>query len=174
MELSVRELEHKDIPLVSNYWTGASHDYLTGMGVDVYKMPTAEDFEKMLAAQLALPYSLKKAYALIWQADGKAIGHCNLNPSNYGDYAYMHLHLWDSSVRQRGMGSWLVQMSLPYFFRNMNLKTIYCQPYAKNDAPNRTLAKSGFIFVKEYITTPGSMSFEQSVRLWEIQRPENM
>lgn len=174
MDVSVRELEFKDIPLVSNYWNSASDTQLTHMGVDISKMPAIEDFEKMLAAQLALPYSAKRAYALIWEADGKAIGHCNLNPVTYGDHAYMHLHIWDGSIRQKGIGSALVKMSLPYFFSNMDIKMLYCQPYAKNEAPNRTLAKSGFIFVKEFITIPGSINFEQMVKLWEMQRPENM
>ncbi len=80
----------------------------------------------------------------------------------------MHLHIWNSEVRKMGLGTQLVKMSLPYFFKNMNLKKLYCEPYALNPAPNNTLKKVGFEFVKEYITIPGFLNFEQQVNLWEL------
>lgn len=172
--LSVRELMQDDIPLLADYWLTASDEHLMRLGADRAKLPSRENFVKMLEAQLALPYQGKNAYALIWEEAGRPIGHCNINPIAYGDYAYMHLHKWDNDGRQRGAGTALVKMSLPYFFKNFNLKTLYCQPHAENDAPNRTLEKSGFIFVKQYTTTPGAITFEQPVKLWEMPRPENI
>lgn len=35
-----------------------------------------------------------------------------------------------------------------------------------NPAPNKTLKKAGFELVKEYVTTPGPINFEQPVKLW--------
>ncbi|PZR09275.1 MAG: N-acetyltransferase, partial [Flavobacterium psychrophilum] len=32
--------------------------------------------------------------------------------------------------------------------------------------------KVGFTFVKEHITTPGSITFEQFCNLWEISKPQ--
>lgn len=48
----------------------------------------------------------------------------------------------------------------------MELKNIYCEPYAQNPAPNKTLAKAGFLFVKKYTTIPGYLNFEQEVNQW--------
>ncbi|MUV02499.1 hypothetical protein GN157_02150 [Flavobacterium rakeshii] len=59
-------------------------------------------------------------------------------------------------------------MSTAAYFNNLKLKKLYCQPNAFNPSPNKTLEKAGFRFVKEYITTPGSITFEQAVKLWEI------
>lgn len=59
-------------------------------------------------------------------------------------------------------------MGLPWFFKNLKLKKIYCEPYALIPAPNKTLEKVGFKFVKTYVTTPGRLNFEQPVYLWEI------
>ena len=39
-----------------------------------------------------------------------------------------------------------------------------------NPAPNKTLARVGFEFVKEYVTVPGSINFEQPVNRWEMTR----
>src|SRR4051812_29081329 len=79
--LTVKELDENNIPLIADYWFNATPEYLLGMGVDITKLPTREKFTAMLLAQLALPYPEKKAYALIWELDGKPIGHSNVNPS---------------------------------------------------------------------------------------------
>jgi RimJ/RimL family protein N-acetyltransferase len=60
-------------------------------------------------------------------------------------------------------------MTLPYFFQNFELKNLYCEPYALNPAPNKTLKKIGFQFVKQYVTIPGSLNFEQEVNRWELK-----
>lgn len=166
--LTVRELTQNDIPLLLDYWFTADDAYLNGMGVDVNKLPTPDEFDAGLNAQLSLPYPAKKAYALIWEANGKPIGHSNLNPVIYGNEGYMHLHIWNAADRKKGFGTDLVKLSLPYYFENMQVKKLYCQPYALNPAPNRLLQQAGFTFVKQYTTTPGYIAFEQPVNLWEI------
>lgn len=169
--LLVRELEERDIPLIINYWFTSTPEHLHNMGADITKLPTPEQFTNNLLSQLALPYNEKKAYALIWEVNGKPIGHCNVNPLFYGNYANMHLHIWDAGYRKQGLGLNLVKMSLPYYFNNLKIKKLYCEPYALNPAPNKLLEKAGFIFVKEHINTPGSINFEQLCNLWEMAKP---
>lgn len=170
--LSVRELEKKDIPLIADYWCNADDAYLEGMGVEVSMMPTREQFTARLEAQLALSYPEKQAYAVIWEYDGRPIGHSNLNPVVYGKEGAMHLHIWEPDMRKQGLGIDLVKMSLPFYFDNMKLEKIYCEPYALNPGPNKLLEKAGFTFVKEYTTKPGAITFEQPVKRWEINRPQ--
>ena len=122
----------------------------------------------MLSRQLSQPYKEKQAYCIIWEVDGKPVGHSNLNPVIFGEEGFIHLHLWSSDVRKKGMGIELLKMTLPRFFNNMKLKKICCEPYALNPAPNKVMAKLGFDFVKEYTTTPGWISFEQPVKRWEL------
>lgn len=166
--LSVRELQPDDIERIADYWLGASPEFLTGMGVDLDKMPPRAHWQTMLGAQLKQDYPEKQSYALIWELDGQAAGHSNVNKIVYGESASMHLHLWRPENRIKGCGTRLVKMSLPHFFRNMKLKKLYCEPYALNPAPNKTLEKAGFQFIKTYITTPGFLNFEQEVNLWEF------
>ena len=80
----------------------------------------------------------------------------------------MHLHIWDADARKKGVGTELIKLTLPYFFENCKLRQLYCEPYALNTAPNKTLEKAGFVFVKEYVTTPGMLNFEQPVNRWEM------
>lgn len=166
--LSVREIQEDDIDFIIRYWLKSDDAHLVGMGVDLAKVPSEEDWRKMLPTQLSQTYKEKQSYCIIWQADGKPIGHSNINKIIFGEEAYMHLHLWNSDGRKKGMGTQLVKMTLPYFFKNMELKKLYCEPYALNPAPNKTLEKVGFDFVKEHITIPGSFNFEQPAKLWEL------
>ena len=166
--LSVREIQASDIDKLVQYWLGSDPVYLEGMGVDVKKLFTKEQFTNMLLTQLQLPYEQKNAYCIIWESDGNAIGHCNTNPSQFGKEANMHLHLWHSDSRKKGLGLSLLRMTIPYFFKNLQLKQLICEPYAFNPAPHKTLEKLGFIFEKEYVTVPGSINFEQPVKRWVL------
>lgn len=168
-QLSVREIQQSDIPLLINYWLTAGDDFLRGMGADPAKMPAREEWIKMLNEQLQTGYPEKKSYALIWLVDGRPVGHSNVNKIIFGQEAYMHLHLWDASLRGTGYGVAFVKMGIPYFFKNLQLKKLYCEPYAHNAAPNKTLPKAGFKFVKSYVTVPGFLNFEQEVNLWEME-----
>jgi len=166
--LSVREIQESDIDLITQYWQGADSSFLHGMGADINKLPTKEQLSQMLSEQICQPYDKKQSYCIILTVNNKPIGHSNINKIVFGKEAYMHLHIWDAENRNKGYGEKLVKMALPHFFEKMYLKKLYCEPYSLNPSPNKTLAKIGFQFIKEYITTPGYINFEQPVNLWEL------
>lgn len=168
--LSAREMRLTDVALIADYWLQSEPSFLRGMGVDMSKMPSREALADMLTRQYDLPLREKDSYCIIWEINGIPSGHCNTNPFLFGKEAWMHLHLWRSAERTKGMGAKFVGLTLPYFFQNLELKQLYCEPYALNEAPNKTLPKAGFSLVKEYITIPGSLSFEQPVKRWEMKR----
>lgn len=170
LSLSVREIEDSDIPLITDYWLSADAEFLRGMGADITKLPSREQWREMLSTQLRQPYQEKQSYATIWLADGEPVGHCNVNKIVFGKEAYMHLHLWRVGARQKGMGTTLLKLSLPYFFANLQLEKVICEPYALNPAPNKTLARVGFRLINEYTTVPGMINFEQPVKRWELTR----
>ncbi|WP_439882927.1 GNAT family N-acetyltransferase [Pontibacter sp. MBLB2868] len=166
--ISVRELQVSDVEEILKYWFESDNDHLISMGVDLNKMPDKAEFEKMLLSQIDQAYNEKQSYCLIWLLNNKPVGHSNVNRIKYGEEAYMHLHIWNAGIRRQGLGKELVKMTLPFFFDNLKLKKLYCEPYALNPAPNKTLEKVGFNFIKEYTTIPGSLNFEQKVIRWEL------
>ena len=172
MTLSTRPIQHTDIPFLVNYWLSADEEFLKGMGADIKKLPSREVWEQMLKEQIQAPLPQKQSYCIIWLRDEVPIGHSNVNRIIYEEEAYMHLHLWDQGIRQKGLGTELVRKTLPWFFNDLSLKDLYCEPYALNPAPNRILEKSGFSLVKEYTTTPGWLNFEQPVKKWHLSIDE--
>lgn len=166
--LRVREIEAADIPYLVDYWLYSDPEHLVAMGVDLDKLPKEDELEEMLGSQLGLPLSEKKSYALIWEQNGEPVGHCNVNQIEFGKQAHMHLHLWQADNRKAGIGSALVKKSIPVFFENLELETLICEPYTLNPAPNKTLEKIGFTFIKSHTCVPGYLNFEQEVNRWEM------
>lgn len=166
--LSVREIEAGDVELIAGYWLSAGDDYLRGMGADPAKRPEREQLLQMLAAQLDQSYQQKQSYCIVWLVNDRPAGHSNVNKIVWGEEAYMHLHLWHPEARHKGWGPELVKMTLPYFFENLQLKKICCEPYTLNPSPNKVLEKAGFELISQYTTTPGWINFEQPVNHWEM------
>jgi len=166
--LSVRELQEQDISSIAKYWLESDKGYLEAMGVDTSKLPSRNDWTKMLKEQLSTVMKEKKSYCIIWQVDDNPVGHCNVNPVLFGKEAYMHLHLWNMGEREKGFGTELIKMTVPHFFENLQLEQLYCEPNALNPSPNRALEKVGFEFVKKYITTPSPITYEQPVNRWKL------
>ena len=157
-----------DIEHLADYWTNSPREYLTGMGVDISKLPARESFISMLTEQFHKPLEEKRAYCIIWLKDDQPVGHSNTNPTFYGREANMHLHLWQPENRRKGLGEIFLQMTIPLFFKNLKLEKLICEPYALNPAPHKSLKKLGFELEKEYITVPGAINFEQPVKRWVL------
>jgi RimJ/RimL family protein N-acetyltransferase len=166
--LSVREMQLSDVLPFISYWYDADPVYLYNMGVDINKMPSREHFHQMVLEQLSLPVNQRRSYNIIWENNGVSIGHSNTNPTVYGEEGKMHLHLWFPSERKKGIGTELVKLSIRHYFGTLKLKTLWCEPHALNVAPNKTLEKAGFKFVKEYVTIPGFVCYEQPVKQWKM------
>ena len=167
--LSIREIQEQDIEAITNYWLKSSPAFMQSMGVDLSKIPNRDQWREMLMEQLNQPYEEKSSYCIIWEVDGKAVGHSNINKIIFGEEAYMHLHIWYDDVRKKGFGTSFIKLTIPWFFEKYRLKMLYCEPYALNAAPNKILEKIGFKFLKEYITIPGWLNFEQPVKRWVMR-----
>lgn len=166
MKISVREMKISDVESVVNYFLRATPDFLRGMGADPDKIPDKVVWVQLLKDELKKAKENKEFYYIIWLMDDQPIGHSNINKIQFGDSAFMHLHLWKNNKRQRGTGTQFLHITIPYYFKNFNLKKLYFEPYALNPAPNKILPKVGFDFVKTYETTPGWINFHQKVNRW--------
>ena len=145
-KLSVREVQQSDIDLIVNYWLSADDAFLTGMGVDLTKIPSREEMVTLLSAQLNQSYKEKKSYCIIWLIDGKPAGHSNVNKIQFGEEACMHLHLWKADVRQKGMGATFVKMALPYFFQKPAPEKTLLRALCSKPRPQQDGGKNWFHF----------------------------
>lgn len=164
----VRELEVRDIDLMVNYFLQADLVFLKGMGVEPQKLPSLAEWHQLLQKDLKRPKVAKAFYYLIWEIDDEPVGHSNLNKIICGHEAYMHLHLWQSKHRRRGHGTALIEQSVDCYFTEFQLRTLWCEPYALNPAPNRALPKVGFDLIKTYEPEPGWINYPHPVNRWGL------
>lgn len=174
MQISVRELEERNIALVVDYFINASSEYLLRMGADPTKLPSRVKWIESIKNELSKTNIEKGNYYTIWQIDGKTVGHSNINKIKFGKEAYMHLHMWYDEDRRKGTGRILVDKSISYYFIKFKLKELICEPYALNAAPIKVLKESGFDFEKEHKTIPGVICFPQNVKRFLLTREKWM
>jgi RimJ/RimL family protein N-acetyltransferase len=172
MNRRIREMTISDVDLIVDYFLWSDNDYLKSLGVDIHKLPAKKEWGELILKELQRPLEAKKLYYVIWEIDGKPVGHSHVNEIIFGGEAYMHLHLWRRGNRQKGNGSFFVKQSIAHYFEQLKLKTLFCQPYALNPAPNKTLESVGFRLIKNYETIPSWINFRQSVNLWELTYAE--
>ncbi len=170
MNLSVREWERKDIELIVNYFVNSDANFLKAMGADKSKLPDKKEWIEKLNLEFDKSNEEQEFYYIIWFLNKKPIGHSNINNIDFGKSATMHLHMWYGQNRNKGLGLTFIKQTIPYYFKNFDLETLICEPYAKNIAPNNVINKSGFEFIKEYKTTPGWINFRQTVTRYEMTR----
>ena len=173
-EYSFREMQLAESRSMIRYFLNADIDYLDGMGVEPSRMPSEEAWFELLQEDFARPLQQRHFYYVVWEVDGVPVGHCNINKIEFGEAAYMHLHIWTAEHRRSGCATQLLPPSIRHFFVRFALERLFCEPYAMNPAPNRALPKAGFQLLKTYETTPGWIAFHQPVNLWVLERPESL
>ena len=170
MRRQIREVDSSDFDLIINYFLDADHNFLRSMGVEPKKLPTVDIWRKHLLDDLERDNTNKRFYYLIWDIDELPVGHSNINKIVFGQEAFMHLHVWNKEHRRKGNGTYFVSKSISVYFEKFELQNLYCEPYAFNPAPNKTLARIGFELVKQYETKPGLINFQQPVNRWILTR----
>jgi len=171
MNFSVREMQLSETELVVDYFHNATPEFLETLGVDPSRLPRRAEWLARYRQEFALPIEERTSFAVIWLSDDRAIGFSTCNPVVYGERANMHLHVIAPENRQQGIGVACVKQSALLYFERLKLKRLFCEPNAFNVAPNRTLQKAGFKYLKTHMTVPGAINFHQAVTRWVMERP---
>jgi RimJ/RimL family protein N-acetyltransferase len=170
MTLTVREMTFAETGIIIDYLHGSTPEYLEMLGVDPTRLPTRESWRERCARECALPVEERNAFWVIWLSDDRAIGFSTSDKIIYGDRANMHLHVTEPDLRNQGIGVECVRRSVDIYFERLTLKRLFCEPNAFNVAPNRTLQKAGFKYLKTHMTVPSPLNFHQAVTRWVIER----
>jgi RimJ/RimL family protein N-acetyltransferase len=170
--LVVREMQLAEVELRIDYFHDSSDEHLMKLGVDRASLPTREAWRSTYAADYALPIEDRKAVALMWELDGRAVGFSSADRILFGEEAFMHLHIISPGLRHQGFGAEFVKGSARCYFRMLRLKRLYCEPNAFNTAPNRTLQRAGFRYLFSHEAQPSPINFHQTTTRWMMDRPD--
>jgi RimJ/RimL family protein N-acetyltransferase len=172
MTLLVREMLPSEAHVVTSYFHNSTPEFLENMGVDPTRIPTIGIWQDRIAQQYALPPERRAAAVVLWLMEDKPVGFSSCDKIVYGEHATMHLHVLQPERRQSGIGTPGVRQSAAIYFDMLKLKSLFCEPNAFNIAPNRTLQKAGFKYLKTHMTVPGPLNYHQAVTRWMVERPQ--
>jgi RimJ/RimL family protein N-acetyltransferase len=170
MTPTVREMMGSEIDIIIDYFLNATPEHLEMLGVDPTRLPAAEPWRERLRRECELPIERRAAMFVLWLADERPIGFSTSDKIAYGEQANMHLHVIEPTRRNSGIGTECVRRSVDLYFGRLKLKRLFCEPNAFNVAPNRTLQKAGFKYLKTHKTVPGPLNYHQAVNRWVIER----
>ena len=170
MNLDVREMALDETGIVIDYFHSSTPEHLETMGVDPTRLPGRAAWGSRFRELYALPLSERLNFFVIWRLDDKPIGFSSCDKIVLGSRANMHLHVVVPELRQQGVGVECVRRTVEIYFRTFALKQLFCEPNAYNVAPNRTMQKAGFKYLKTYKTVPGPLNYRQAVTRWMMER----
>jgi RimJ/RimL family protein N-acetyltransferase len=175
MTVVVRPMEISEVAVIIDYFHEASPEDLETLGVDPTRLPARQQWRKLYEKEFVAPIEQRQSFLVLWELGGRPIGFSTADKIRFGTEAYMHLHVLKPGDRAKGLGTSAVRRSVNLYFDVLKLKRLYCEPNAFNVAPNRTLQKVGFSYLKTHMTVPGPLNYHQAVTRWAVDRePENV
>ena len=159
-----------DMSLRIDYFHGADDASLKLLGVDRDLLPSPTDWIAAYEDDFCRPLCDRRGYGVLWKLDGAAIGFSTAEPINFGQEAYMHLHILRPELRHRGLGTDLVRLTAGHYLEVLELERLFCQPNALNEAPNRALQAAGFRYVRSHEVAPTPINPPQLTTLWVLER----
>jgi RimJ/RimL family protein N-acetyltransferase len=164
----VRKMKVEDISLIADYWLKSYPEFLENIGVDLKKLPSRKTIIETHTKEINDTSTDQNKCAVVWEFNKRSVGHSIALKNS--KTANMHLHLWDASLRKKGLGTAFVQKTIAIYFQELQIDTLICEPKASNLAANKTLEKVGFRFLKKYLTIPGSITYKQEVSQWQMTK----
>lgn len=170
MAVTVRPMTLQETARIIAYFHEATPEHLEMLGVDPTRLPPASQWQRLYEQMFDQPFEQRRSLLVSWLFDDKFFGFSTADKISIGERANMHLHITDPSRRQQGIGAECVRQTAELYFETLRLKQLFCEPHAFNAAPNRTLEKAGFKYVKTHMTVPGPLNFHQAVNCWVMER----
>ena len=170
-QLTVREMELSEVAIRIGYFHDASDEYLRVLGVDRSLLPSPQDWQAFFEEDYARPIRDRINYALVWERDDRMVGFSSTDRIDFGNEAFMHLHIVAAELRGSGLGTRFVRLSAHAYFDTLELNRLFCEPNAFNVAPNRTLQRAGFRYLCTHEAQPSSINFPQITTRWVLDRP---
>jgi RimJ/RimL family protein N-acetyltransferase len=169
MRISVREMAPEEADLVIDYFHRSPPEHLELLGVDPTRLQAPDAWRNWFQKHFAMPIDARRHLFVTWLADNDPVGFSSCDKIVYGECATMHLHVFRSELRAHGIGTECARQSAALYFEKLRLKHLFCEPNALNIAPNRTLQKAGFKYIKTHMTVPGPMNYHQAVTRWVFE-----
>jgi len=168
MKTEVRPLSSNELEKVVDYFLNFTLEEDLLAGADRKNYPSREKWIKLLLEDAKQPLRKRRFFYLGWFLEGKLIGHCNINNIEFGEEAYIHIHLWDRTLRRQGLATCFLMKAVNFYFKYFTLHKIISEPKSDNIGSKKTLQKCGFSFLNAHVKKPDMLSIEHEVSHYEL------
>ena len=138
----------EDVHAQAKYLYESSPDFLTEIGFDLDKLPTRDiyinNLQQRIKAQIERPDEDKRYATMVGKLNDNAIGIVVLVPDENPETAHAHFHIWDESLRGKGLGKPLLQNGLKLLMDHQKRRTAFIEPHFENKPMNRLMEKCNF------------------------------
>lgn len=104
--------------------------------------------------------------------DGNPIGMHTMNPLIEGDYGVFHAHIWEPSLRRRGVGLHSYPKALKIFMERFKLNRILFKTPTQNVGAIRVKEKLKIRYVGEEVINFGIIKDGTLAKVFEVTREE--
>jgi RimJ/RimL family protein N-acetyltransferase len=170
-QLTVREMQLSEVGLRIDYFHDSSDEHLLLLGVDRSLLPDRRAWRAFYEEDHARPLQERENYSLVWEQGDQRVGFSSTDRIEFGNEAFMHLHLLEPHLRNTGLGTQFVKLSARAYFDALQLRRLYCEPNAFNVAPHRTLQRAGFRYLFTHEAQPAAINFPQVTTRWVLENP---
>lgn len=172
--ISVRDFQEGDIPFVLNYWFHSPEGFVESMGANPQKMGSEDQMEKGLRNKVLQNRNIKtsKLNALTITHNGKPIGVHVINPLVENDHGIFHAHIWEPTMRRKGVGVYSYPQALKVFMDRFNLKKIVFKTPVQNTGALRVKEKLGIRCIGEEVIGFGIIKDGTVAKVFELRREE--
>ena len=172
MKFTVQEMALQDVDIVIDYFHNSTPEHLELLGVDPTRLPPRSAWRERYVREYAKPIEQRETLLVMWKSGDQPVGFSSADKIVFGKQANMHLHVLRPEERNSGFGTACVARTAQLYFDALKLERLFCEPNAFNVAPNRTLQRVGFKYVKTHNTVPGLLNFHQAVTRWVLERQQ--
>ena len=96
----VRPMELDEVDVRIDYFHDASDEYLLQLGVDRSRCRAQEAWRAFYEEDFARPLAERETYNLAWELDGRFVGFSSADHIDFGEQAFMHLHIVEEPKRR--------------------------------------------------------------------------
>lgn len=169
-ELIVRRYQTGDIAPHSGYIFDSPVDFLESIGFDTATRPNRKEWEAGTLERVSKSQS-EPPTIIVGELHGRAIGMVFLDKRDLAiePTPKLHFHIFDSSLRGKGIGPILFMAALQSLSQFHGYKRFLIEPKASNAPMNALMRKLGFKHLKNYTIEPKPMVQRMLVSQYEIQ-----
>jgi RimJ/RimL family protein N-acetyltransferase len=156
-----------------NYLYDSPKEFLEGIGFNTAKFQTRSLFRSSrvgaLFKRMELPPNERSYYVVFPERNGEPFGQVVLVPDEIETTAHAHFHIWQESLRNRGLGAPILRAGLKVLMDLQNRSSALIEPHRDNLAMNRLMVNCGFKYLGES-NFSGPVTYDFPSKKYEILR----